>query len=627
MGNPLEESWKEFKNGIASLIQARLRDGFTSLTSAGGKFIHNNIDSLTQGMSLRNKELSIKDKIIPTLLFPIALTLTIISVLAVVTGLSTIVPFIVFAGSCGMMLRSVSEFVKEASALVNLNKKLISFDDLKKSLPKKYKSDVDVKENLNQYIDRPRQVIYALYELRNNILESSDLTVEEKNKALSEVKMAIEKFYNDQTLDLSQLNKNLPSLKDLLGNIAKLHANLELTKTAVDYLIKEKKISKGFMKKVERYKKTRESIYAQDLPRATKEKILELIDKKDISKDELKLVYASISNHQLSLTSFAQDRLYDNQLLIHCYKTIKKAGKGSLDDDKLNSIKNYLHPDLSKASTETIPGISDISDILNHNQDLIALVEEQRKLNVARRASEKGIQVDPVIVKIDYKKRDWGVKFYSLVKEKLGLNKNERPIQKGQEGEQRQHYLDYIRESIKDDQRHIKHLYRETNHNSKDILKKAAYRNYLRSAVPRDAMNIVLSLGVVAISGVTSIILPLLAAPGGQVVLIANLVLGAVTGALVVGSLGNSIALGAKERKMRSKMDGMHQKAQSILTKPSFNKSKKEKKLELDSPSALVQKQKTMTWSEMTPTRTKSTVTNDEVTENPVKIGGNRIEK
>jgi len=345
--------------------------GFSQLFQGGGQIILAGWDTIRARAQREQDEdyWTIKN-ILMTSASLLAVGVSIAAGMAVVAGLSTIAPPLLFASSCAGVVNASVDYFKDYTLSKKLNKELVTEEEIFEKIKNSSGLSIDVQNNiLDNYIQKPRMVYDQLYALRKEILMDESISTENKNKALIQINNAIESFHRGETkplvLDLDDAHK-LRTEKINEDIIA-----CGVAKERFNKLVSEEKLPRTLFLSIEKFKKTRENIHAQDLPQNAKVQINDLLDRKNFKKDDIKLAYAQMANQFLNQSAPQQVATKDKELLVYC-----RFKKPDLSDADHNTIEQYL-----KLPREILDTIDDIKQTLpeSEQQSFINNVENTVK--------------------------------------------------------------------------------------------------------------------------------------------------------------------------------------------------------------------------------------------------------
>lgn len=305
-----------------NIAERKIIDGLKDLVAVGGNAIASTAIGVTNFIknSMNTNDMTAAQKILPYTLIAISVPVTVAAMVVTVAGLSTIAPPFMFAASIAAMGRAVGVLAADKKSLDNLNKQLITQDKLFKRIDKSKKLSDEQKHVVRNYIDLPEKIYYQLYALRQHVIENPDLSTEQKNKLIRTVNEQIENFHKGEILaiDFTAINAELKlsekASPEIQKRISNINADLSHYKQAKDEYPKLP-ISSDLKSKIKHFKATHEHIYAQDLSPKTKQRMLALIEKPKMSRDDLKEVYAQMANHFVNTHSETQRVALDKTLI------------------------------------------------------------------------------------------------------------------------------------------------------------------------------------------------------------------------------------------------------------------------------------------------------------------------
>lgn len=134
-----------------------------------------------------------------------------------------------------------------------------------------------------------------------------------------------------------------------------------------------------------------------------------------------------------------------------------------------------------------------------------------------------------------------------------------------------------MKKDLKSDKKGLEKNFDAAYHNGTAVLENATKRNYLRKSKPRRLLNIGARVGIAIISGISTVLLPLVAVPGG---IVANVALGVVSTVLTGGAIANSIDLYRRERKADAKVSDPNKQAEKGVSPDFIDAHKKSFKAE-----------------------------------------------
>ncbi|MCS5708676.1 hypothetical protein CC99x_007115 [Candidatus Berkiella cookevillensis] len=305
-----------------NIAERKIIDGLKDLAAVGGNAIASTAMGVTNFIKnkMNTNNMTAAQKILPFTLIAISVPVTVAAMVVTVAGLSTIAPPFMLAASVAAVVRSTGILLVDKKSLDNLNKQLITQDKLFKRIDKSKKLSDEQKHVVRNYIDLPEKIYYQLYALRQHVIENPDLSTEQKNKLIRTVNEQIENFHKGEisAIDFTAINAELKlsekASPEIQKRISNINADLSHYKQAKDEYPKLP-ISSDLKSKVKHFKATHEHIYAQDLSPNTKQKMLALIEKPKMSRDDLKEVYAQMANHFVNTHSETQRAALDKTLI------------------------------------------------------------------------------------------------------------------------------------------------------------------------------------------------------------------------------------------------------------------------------------------------------------------------
>ncbi len=631
--------------------------GMSQLLKGGGEIILAGWGAVKERVQKeKDEDYGTIKNIIMTSAMLLAVVISVVAGVAVVAGLSTIAPPLVFASSCAGVVSATVEYFKDSVLFKKLNKELVTESEILEKIARCKGLEVEEKQAIiGGYIQKPRIIYDQLYRLRKEILMDESISTEDKNKALVQITKGIEDFYkgNTKALELNLGGKYKERAKQINENIV----ICGVAKEQFNKLVSEKKLPRSLFLSVEKFKKTRENIHAQDLPQGTKKQLNDLLDSKNFKKDNIKLVYAQMANQFLNQSAPQQVKVKDQELLVYCrskrpdlseedHKTIehylnlpreildtideiKRQLPESVKEDFLKNIENpvkmYTHENIehinyervienldkysqydSKASQKLLRQLLDfrelrgtpakygefeelitrakpgkINAILPLETDdknesktnalLQSALDQYQRQSAVWHNSQKGIVIPSPNIDIREDKDEKGImsKVSSKIFSAFRHSKDEI-AQEAEEGMDAQAFgkaaAKDMKKDLKNDKKGLEEGFDAAYHNGTAVLEKATKRNYLRKSKPRRLLNIAARVGIAIISGISTALLPLAAAPGG---IAANVVLGVVSTVLTGGAIANSIDLYRKERKADKKVSDPNKQAQKGVS-PDF---------------------------------------------------------
>jgi hypothetical protein len=342
MSAPFKETRKLIGEAFDNIADNNVKDGLSNLLKIGTNTITKPPAALSSFIKTKLKidNLKATQKIIPYAILAVTIPITVAAMVVAVAGLSTIAPPFMVAASLAGVARSIGTFISDKRSLDNLNKQLITEDKIFKKIDNAKLSDKD-KHILKKSIVLPQEIYKGLYELRQHVIENTQLTTKEKNNLIKEINEKIEEFHDKgtSTISLKASGSAESSITQLLAHINVKIEDLNKVKKHLSQ--PDFKISSKLRKQIDYHKNTHEHIYAQDLPLITKDKMLSLLKESKMERSDHKEIYAQMVNHSINLHSEVQKQALD-KAVVNYIKSHSKELKNDLSKEQLMILKEHL---------------------------------------------------------------------------------------------------------------------------------------------------------------------------------------------------------------------------------------------------------------------------------------------
>lgn len=628
-------AWLAIKESFHSFVHLNLGDGISELTKLGSDVFGGIVAGISGYLIydiLANKNTKWYQKIIPATFVGVGLVLAIPATVAVIIGASTLVPPFMFVASVGAVYRSISTYLQDRSERNNLRKEMINRSELDKKISNLNLNAMN-KEIVNDYLNNSSKIYNKLYQLRNNIIHNLDIPIDNKKILVDELNHIIERYSKDKNkggiADIKLSLHLLPEImkqntNDQLDEIRHLTHTYNKACKSINGIVQH-----SLLKTINAYKLTQEKIFSQDLPENVKNKIIVMLEKEKIDKDELKLLYAQVGNHYLNISA-------DQQLIIQDYDFNAYLSEKNINEQQLETIKNYcqfpreifnkvnnikinLNEDLSiREFLQDIvrnPGLISVGkwEEIEKTLQNTSLVMKQ-KLNEIHQLIEKYsnccIEFDELNIInnntikseiTEYRNTtltqysNLGLQFsspkidFSLKHNNLFNRAKKRIISPKDQIEARYTNESDIAineqvDSMKNKKRSRKNAkelkadFKKRFENTFDVIEKKQRLIFLEKVVPRRLANVFLACGVATISLATTIAIPAIASPAAPIAAVAATVLGGISAALTVISIANSADIIRKDFSSKAKVGNVrHDTKQGIVPSRKWENEKVEK--------------------------------------------------
>ncbi len=276
---------------------------------------------------LKNNNLKTSQKIIPVIGYSIAIALAIPASIAVIVGASFLVPPFMFVASIGATIRNTMVYWSERKERNSLRKELQTTADIERLIRGLKLNPID-KEKVNTYTFSQQKIYQSLYQLRSMLIKTTSISLQDRQLLVAQLNKAIEDFSKDNnqggqtvenidakkftiTLDIDLLDK-LPAVKEVIKQSKEeLEKNIQSYNSACVAVRQIPQVSPSVWRSINQYKLTREKVVSQDLPEYIKNEIISSLEKKKVSKDDIKLLYSQLGNHYLNITADKQLKAQD----------------------------------------------------------------------------------------------------------------------------------------------------------------------------------------------------------------------------------------------------------------------------------------------------------------------------
>ncbi|MCS5711631.1 hypothetical protein [Candidatus Berkiella aquae] len=333
--------WEKIKEAFNNIADLRVKDGLLAIAKVCGEGIAAAV-SFAGGVELynilKNPNLKTRQKIFPSIGYGLSIAIGVPAVVALIAGAATLLPPFLFAASVVCVVRNVGTYLEERAERNNLRKELISYKALASKIDKVNLTE-DKKTAVLNSIKGQNDLYLELYALRQNIITTSQLPFEDRERLVETVNQAIEKFSRGELDNLEFDTQYIPQgmKKSLMEGSEKINAQLNQYKKDCD-AVKEMNLPKSLLKAIETHKSSQENIYSQDLPLEIKNEMIAMLERKKVPKRELNDLYLRIGQHYLNNNSIDQLKIQDDSRKIRLMTYIK-------DEEKLNdAISFYQQP-------------------------------------------------------------------------------------------------------------------------------------------------------------------------------------------------------------------------------------------------------------------------------------------
>jgi hypothetical protein len=630
-------AWVAIKESFNSLVHLKVGESLSELTKLGSDVFGGVVAGISGYLIydiLSNKNTKWYQKIIPATFVGIGLALVIPATVAVIVGASTLVPPFMFVASIGAIYRSISTYFQDRTERNNLRKEMIKRSDLDKKISNLNLNAIN-KEIVNDYLDNTTKIYNKLYQLRKDIINNLDIPIENKKILINELNQAIEKCSKDKNkgniADIKFSTHLIPetirqSTNDQIGDIQHLIISYNKACKSINNIV-----SHSLLKTINAYKITQEKIFSQDLPANVKNKIVVLLEKNKIDKDELKTLYAQVGNHYLNITA-------DQQVIIQDYDFNSYLTEKNVKDKQLETIKNYYQLPreiFSKVNSikislnENEPSITEFLQDMVKNPSLISVSQWEKIENSLQNISpvmkqklydihqlverysrcstefdELNLNIDNNAIKIEITEyrnsslvqfSNLGLQFpspkidFSLKSNDLFHRARKRIFSPKDQIESK-----YTNESeiaidaqvnsmtakkrSRKDAKELKADFKKKFENTFEVIEKKQRLLFLEKVVPRRLANVFLGCGIATISLATTIAIPAIASPAAPIAAVAATVLGGISAALTVISIANSADIIRKDFSSKAKVGSVrHQAKQGIVPSRKWEREKNTK--------------------------------------------------
>lgn len=614
-------AWVAIKESFNSLVHLKVGESLSELTKLGSDVFGGIVAGISGYLIydiLSNKNTKWHQKIIPATFVGIGLAMAIPATVAVIVGASTLVPPFMFVASVGAVYRSISTYLQDRSERNNLRKEMIKRSELDIKINNLNINAIN-KEIVNDYLDNTTKIYNKLYQFRKDIINNLSIPIENKKILVNELNQAIEKCSKDKNkgniADIKLSTHLIPetirqSTNDQIDDIHHLTINYNKACKSINNIV-----SHSLLKIINAYKLTQEKIFSQDLPDNVKNKIVVMLEKNKIDKDELKILYAQVGNHYLNITA-------DQQVIIQDYDFNAYLTEKEVKEKHLEIIKNYYQlpreifskvNSIKVSLNENEPSITEFLQDMVKNPSLISVSQwgkiENSLQNISPAMKQKLYDIHQLIEKYskcstefdalnlnidknntikieitEYRnstlvqfsnlglqfpspKIDFSLKSNDLVnraRKKIFSPKDEIESKYTNESEMA---IDAQVESMTDkkrsrkDVKELKADFKKRFENTFDVIEKKQRLVFLEKVVPRRLANVFLAFGIATISLATTIAIPAIASPAAPIAAVAATVLGGISAALTVISIANSADIIRKDFSSKAKVGSTRHKA------------------------------------------------------------------
>lgn len=610
-GEALRESaWESTKGAFRAISESRFGDAVDCASRVGARIlgVTFNLAAIRVGKiigvdprtikgivgTIRNKELTASQKVLPVLGLSLTLVFTIPVAALLLVGATAMVPPLTFAASIAGLIRDTTEYIKHYTERSNIRNKLISQVDVSKKIDKDKKLSKEQKATLKESLSGERDVLNALYQLRQDVISNGSLSLDKKTKLVNQLNAKIEDFTESKPISLDQIARNLetyqlPELKSKAeGFQALIDTHQRLKTTIADY-----PIASSLKKDLDRFNSRQRALYSQDLPASLKDSIEKMLSGKKIQKDDLKLMYARIGNHYLNTTIpsqiKAQDLTFDKKVAksVHdepsrqqirdsiqrpreILASLQKLNEQSPSPEistfidkfvanpfSIESLTDYLNETNIPQKVKLRTQLQDLNTLHNTaiasvaNSKLAQKLDQHILQTLSQQALAPNIEFRSPTIRLELPKVEPTTPEKSYANSFKG-----RMIRRlfGEKSLDRRARNNEISTEQAAKAQILQDQFAERNKTVFGLIENKERLNFLEKAVPRHALNIALHTTTAVLSLGATFLLPLIFTPAAPGAAAAATLLGGLTSVLTVTSIANLVGLTVKEQSSEKKM-------------------------------------------------------------------------